>query len=401
MKEFQGYVRANGSVGIRNHTLILSATRAAHVLAAHVGKVVAGTKCFIPGDEDGRSRQDRETIARVMVGLGLNPNVGAVLVVSNKKHGGYAEFNPYRLAEEIGKSGKPVEVLILEDEGGFYNALGEGLKKARRLVFESSRVKRSSAEFGRLALGVKCGISDATSGIAGNPAVGYVVDRLIEQGGTAFFSETTEVIGAEHIVAERFESEREKMRFLEAVKRVEDEARETGEDIRTINPIPANIEAGLTTLEEKSLGAISKTGTKPIKGVLAYAERPQEPGLYFVDSWMSSTSLFLGYAASGASLIVFQMGGQGLPEHEPAVPSVATGFVSPIFYTTGNPRTYAKASHEMDFNAGGIITSGEKLDVVGSRLLERVLETASGTVTKAETLDYQDPVEIYLKGPCL
>jgi altronate dehydratase large subunit len=95
------------------------------------------------------------------------------------------------------------------------------------------------------------------------------------------------------------------------------------------------------------------------------------------------------------------MGGQGLPEHEPAVPSVATGFVSPIFYTTGNPRTYTKASHEMDFNAGEIITSGEKLDVVGSRLLERVLETASGTVTKAETLDYQDPVEIYLKGPCL
>lgn len=401
MNEIHGFVRSDGSVGIRNHILVISATRTVNVLAALVARNIRGAKCFIAGDEDGRCKQDRETIARVMFGLGKNSNVGAVLVVSNKIDGGYPEFNPNYMAEEIAKSGKPVDVLILEKEGGFYNALGEGIKKARRLSVKSSHARRELVDFGSLVLGVKCGMSDATSGIIGNPTLGFVVDRLIERGGTAFFSETTEVIGAEHIVAQRFPSDVERERFLSAVTMVDEEAKRTGEDIRTINPIPANIEAGLSTLEEKSLGAISKSGSKPISGVLKYAERPKNPGLYFVDSWMSSTSLFLGYAASGANLIIFQMGGQGLPPQEPIVPSISTGFVAPILYVTGNPRTYEKASSEIDFNSGRGIVSGEKPEDIAEDLFETILETSSGTLTKAETLDYQDPVEVYLTGPCL
>lgn len=400
MSEFLGFVRGDGAVGIRNHTLVISATRAAHFLASQVAGRIAGTKCFIPGDEDGRSKRDRETIARVMVGLGKNPNVGAVLVVSNKGHGGYNEFNPRRLAESIGSEGKPVDVLVLEEEGGFYDALGKGIKKARRMVQLASSARRVPVGLGSLTLGVKCGISDATSGIAGNPVVGCCVDQIIDNGGTALFSETTEVIGAEELLAQRFVSPEERETFLRAVHRVEEEARSTGEDIRTINPIPANIEAGLSTLEEKSLGAISKAGTRPISGVLRYGERPGKAGLYFVDSWMSSTSLFLGYAASGANLIVFQMGGQGLAANEPAMPSIATGLVAPIFYTTGNPRTYRKAVDEIDFNAGEVISARSKLKDVGDSLRDAILDVASGTVTKVETLDYQDPMEVYLTDPC-
>lgn len=396
--KFMGYAREDGNVGIRNYVLILAVTHAAHTLAHMIHENVNGARVFIPEDEDGRSSRDRETIARVLIGLGRNPNVGSVLLLCSNRAVAYDELNVSRISLEIKKSGKEVRVLAMDECGGFYIALGEGIRMARELIWQASRSRRTEARMEDLFIGVKCGLSDATSGIAGNPVVGNFADMLVNSGGRFLFSETTEVIGAEHIIASRCRDEQVRNKFLQAVAKTEDEAQSIGEDIRTINPIPANIQAGITTLEEKSLGAIAKAGHSALEDVIAYGERPRGKGLFFMDSWMSSTTLFLGYAAAGATLGIFQMGGSCLPDR-PVAPAIATGIVTPIFYVTGNPRTYRKG--EMDFNAGTVIERTESIENAGLRLCESVLETASGMMTITETLNYQDRVEIYLKEPKL
>lgn len=400
MRNMVGYINPDGSIGIRNYVLIMSVTRATHILTRKISENIRNTKCFIAEDEDGKSSQDRQTMSRVFIGLGSNPNVSSVLIVCNKSDSGYPELNPEHIVSKIKMSGKKVELLSVEEAGGYYNALADGIKIARYLVIEASKRRKDKVKLGDLSIGIKCGLSDSTSGISGNPTVGYFLDKLIDNGGTAFFSETTEVIGAEHIVAKRFGNDKARDKFLKAVYDTENEAKATGEDIRSINPIPANIEAGLTTLEEKSLGAISKAGSQEIQDVLEYAEKPKGSGLFFMNSWMSSTSLFLGYASSGANLIIFQMGGSALPLDSP-MPAIATGLVAPIFYTTGNPMTYQKVIDEFDFNSGTIIEERETLEEAGENLINKIKEIASGMLTKTETLNYQDPIQIYLKGPNL
>lgn len=397
---FLGYVRPDGSVGIRNHTLILSNGRGAANLAALLAKLAAGAKYFVQPNENGRDAADRRTIARTLVGLAKNPNVGAVLVVGNKKNGGYPEFTHEAIVGEIAKSGKPLDTLFLDSCGGFQQAVGAGMRKARLLARQASECVRREVGLGELCMAVKCGYSDATSGMSGNPVVGHLFDRLVDAGGTALFAETTEVIGAEHIVARRFPDPEERRKFLAAVARVEEEARSTGEDIRTINPIPANIQAGLTTLEEKSLGAIAKSGTRPILSCLEYAERPRARGLHYMDSWMSSTALFLGFAAAGSALNIFQVGGGWFPD-DAMMPTANTGLVAPTLYMTGNPRTYAKGAQEMDFNSGTVITEREPIARAGERLAAEVLRIASGRLTMGETMDVNDNLEVYLRGPGL
>lgn len=394
------YRRQDGSVGIRNYLLVMAATRAVHYVAASIAGLTEGTKCFVPQDEDGKSLRDRQTLRRVIVGLGSNPNVGGVLLICNGKSQGYPELIPAELAAEIKKTGKPVELLCLDEAGGMYEALAAGLRIARRLSREISYYRRTEASLGDLCLGIKCGLSDATSGIAGNPVAGGVFDLFVEQGGTAFFSETTEVIGAEHLLAKRCADDEVRKKLLNAVREAEESALSTGEDIRTINPIPANIAAGITTLEEKSLGAVSKAGSSVIRGVLSYGERPKGRGLFFVDSWMSSTSLFLGYAAAGAVLVIFQMGGMELPRSFVS-PAFATGIVAPILYMTGNPRTYEKAPDEIDFNAGTVISEGALVESAARDLEALICRTAAGGMVKSETLRYQDQAEIYFRGPNL
>ena len=254
---------------------------------------------------------------------------------------------------------------------------------------------------GPYTIGVKCGYSDPTSGISGNVVAGVFVDRLIDAGGTVFFGETTEVIGAEHLVAKRFLREEKRAEFLDIVRRAEEKALATGEDIRSINPVPANIEAGITTLEEKSLGAVAKTGSRPIQGSLAYAEIPPAPGLWFVDSWMATVTLFLGFAAAGSVLNIFQIGGGWLPGMDAMMPGHSIGLVAPSYFMTGNPETFIKSPAEVDFNAGTIITREESIAQAGVRLAADICEIASGGLTKVETLKTKDQLELYLQGPTL
>lgn len=398
---FLGYVRPDGRVGIRNYLLVVSNGRGGGALASIIASQVTGAKYYVPPSEFGRESSDRQTLARTVVGLADNPNVGAVLVVGVKPDSGYPELSREVVADPIMALDKPVDSVFLSTCGGFHAAIGEGIRKARVLAREASRAVRMEVDFGRLCLGVKCGYSDPTSGIAGNLVVGSLVDSLIDAGGTAFFSETTEVIGAEHLVSKRFTDPEEREKFLEAVAWTERTAKATGQDIRSINPVPANIEAGISTLEEKSLGAVAKSGTRAIKGCLAYAEAPKSNGLYFVDSWMATVTLFLGFAASGAVLNIFQVGGGWFPPQDAMMPGHHIGLVAPTMYMTGNPYTYPKADSDIDFDAGGVISRKESPAHVAEGLRAHVCTLASGMLTKVETLNVQDQLEVYMRGPTL
>ncbi len=398
---FLGYRRENGAVGIRNHVLIIPAQRQLNMVAQKISDMVHDTKAFISLGELGRPKEDRLVLQRTIVGLGMNPNTASVLIIGSTRGAGYDELKVEKLSSEIAKSKKRVEVLLLTEEGGLYNLLGQGIKVARDMVLEASKAVREPFDLGHLALGVKCGMSDSTSGICGNPTVGRVFDRLVQVGGRAVFSETTEVIGAEHVLVRRAKNESVAQKILKAVEETERKAKSVGEDIRKTNPIPENIAGGLTTLEEKSLGAIVKAGTSTIEDVIRYAERIEKPGLYFMDAWMSSLSLPTGYAASGVNLFMYQMGGAGVPGREFPLPAVSSGIVTPIMYLTGNFNTYERAEDNIDFNSGTVLQDLETPEEAADRLLKMILQIASGARTKAETFNHQDPVELYFQGPSL
>lgn len=392
---FLGYKRPDDSVGTRNYVLVIPGG----FLGNKICDFVNGARTILTADSgSGRTSRDRETIARTFIGLGMNPNAASVIVHSLSAGSGYLELSPSRIAEEIASSGKRVELIDVSKEGSTLRALEKGVQLAREMVLEASQLRRQPFSLEHLAVGVKCGASDTTSGIAGNPVIGNLFDRIVAAGGTAFFGENTEIIGAEHVLAKRGANQEVSRRILEVATETEKIAKSTGEDIRTINPVPSNIAGGISTLEEKSLGAIHKSGSAPIQGVLKYGERPKSKGLYFVDNWMHMGSIFTSYAASGAHLAIFQLGGGGWSGNDLLYNSTAV--VVPLIWTTANPKTLAMASTSIDFYSGTVIEGKDTIEEAGEKLLQTVLDIASGTCTKVETMRYADPTQIYLKDPC-
>lgn len=389
---FLGYPRANGTVGIRNYVLVLPGG----LVSTKICEFVSGVCTIITADVgSGRTKRDRETIARVLVGLGRNPNVAGVILHGISLGSGYPELKTETLASQIEEAGKPVEVISGKQYPDAFKVIERGIRVARQMVRDASDVRRELVDDGQLSIAVKCGRSDSTSGMAGNPAVGYLFDYVVGKGGTAFFGENTEIIGAEHLLAKRAISDEVGSEIINVALATEERAKSYGEDIRSINPVPSNIAGGISTLEEKSLGAIAKAGTAPIQGVLRYAEAPQGKGLYFVDNWMSQLSIFLGYAAAEATLTLYQLGGGGFLEDTLLSPSL--GVIAPLLWTTANHNTFHTAGESIDFYSGTVIEGKETLEEAGERLCELVRQVASGSMTKTETIKYQDPSQVYLQ----
>jgi len=388
-----GYQRPDGSYGTRNHVLIIPGG----IVADEICRFVRGTRTLVtPQTPAGRPGTDRETFARVYVGLAKNPNVASVIVNGTGSGRDYPEVVSELLAEEIGKSGKRVEMLN-PDGADTITLIGKGISMAREMVWEASKIRREPCPDSHLVIGVKCGASDPTSGIAGNPVIGYVYDRCVQAGGTAFFGENTEIIGAEHVLAKRAINEKVAEEILRVANETDVLAKAAGEDIRTINPVPANIKAGISTLEEKSLGAIHKSGSMPIQGVLKYAEAPQGKGLYFVDNWMWTLSIFMGYAAAGAQIVLYQLGGGGVAGD--SIFYHTGGLVAPLIWCSANPKTRQMGGWNLDHYSGTIIEGKETIEEVGERLYTTILDVASGTMTRSETVSHIDPNEIYTKEP--
>ena len=338
-------------------------------------------------------------LARFLTGIARNPNVANVLLIGMPHGYGYPEFQTDALAAEIAKSGTRLEILNVDRCGGLEGTVVKGIRLARELVREATAMRREAAPLSKLTIGMKCGDSDATSGLAGNPALGRAVDRLIDAGGTALFSETLELIGAEQTLVQRAKTPEVAQRLLRLIESWEARAASIGEDIRTINPIPENIAAGITTLEEKSLGAVEKTGTRELSGVLDYCERPGEPGLWLMDAWMSSYSLLPSFAAAGAQIVLYQLGGNELPPEDAPLSAVDPGLVAPLLTISGNPRTAKAAGDYLDVSTGGVLLGTETLDAAGEHILEEIVRAANGRATRGETMRYPEPFEVFFEGP--
>lgn len=397
--EFWGYSRPDGSVGVRNHVLILPATRNVNYICHRIALAVPGVTTFYTTGEYGRTGSDRKRLARFLTGIARNPNVANVLLIGMPHGYGYPEFQTDALAAEIARSGTRLEILNVDRCGGLEGTVVQGIRLARELVREATAMRREAAPLSKLTIGMKCGDSDATSGLAGNPALGRSVDRLIDAGGTALFSETLELIGAEQTLVQRAKTPEVAQRLLRLIADWEARAASIGEDIRTINPIPENIAAGITTLEEKSLGAVEKTGTRELSGVLDYCERPGAPGLWLMDAWMSSYSLLPSFAAAGAQIVLYQLGGNELPPEDAPLSAVDPGLVAPLLTISGNPRTAKAAGDYLDVSTGGVLLGTETLDTAGERILEEIVRAANGRATRGETMRYPEPFEVFFEGP--
>ena len=267
--DFMGYVRPDGKAGSRNYVAVIPSVVCANEVVDAIVSQTLNTKGLFHHQGCCQLPPDLERVTDTLIGLGLHPNVGAVLIVSLGCEGTDVE----RLYKTIQASGKPVEVIGIQELGGMTNAIAEGVRAAQKLSMQISGMQRQPVDISNYVMGIKCGGSDATSGLASNCVIGYVADKIVDLGGTVVFGETTEFIGAEHILARRGVTPEVGAKIFEKVAAMEARAKSLGCDMRKGQPTPGNIAGGLSSIEEKSLGAIVKSGTKPIQGVMEYGDR--------------------------------------------------------------------------------------------------------------------------------
>jgi len=373
MKMF-GYKRSDGSVGIRNHVLILPSVGCANHIVEIIASKVQGVIPLYHIQGCGQLGKDREQTSRTLIGLGTNPNVAACLVVGL----GCEQVSPEKLAEDISQSNKPVDSVTSINLGGELISIKKGIEIAQDYVSQSLKMEKEVIQVSDLVVGIKCALTDTTSGIAANPAVGKAADMIIKNGGTVIFGETSEFLGAEHILARRAINEKIAKRIYEITAEMEERARYMGVDIVGANPSPGNIERGITTIEEKSLGAILKGGSMPINGVLEYGEKVTEKGLYIMNSPGRTPEALTGLVASGANTLIMPTGG-GSPGGSP---------IAPILKVTGNENTYKILNDYIDIDVSSIIKGKNTIDEAGKKIYKEIINVASGKKTKVEMLGY-------------
>jgi (2R)-sulfolactate sulfo-lyase subunit beta len=369
-----GYRRPDGRVGVRNHVVVLPvddlSNRAAEGVAALIPGVVALPHPY------GRLQfgEDLELTFRTLSGHGANPNVyGAVVIGIEPK---WTE----RVAGEIARTGKPVEAFSIEGYGDL-RTIERASRAAYRLMQEASELEREPVEVRELVLSIKCGESDPTLGLAGNPALGRVVDRLVDAGATVIFGETSELTGAEHLIAERCATPEVREAFLRTYRDYVAMIEAKGVDLLGSQPTEGNIRGGLTTIEEKALGNIQKTGTRPVRKVL----RPAEPvgpgeGLVFMDS-SSAAAEMITLAVAGGSVLHFFTTGQGNVVGHPLVPVIK---ISP------NPKTCETMAEHVDVPLPDLLVGEIGLDEAASRILDIFERAVRDRLTAAELLGHKE-----------
>ncbi|QAT48937.1 galactonate dehydratase [Caproiciproducens sp. NJN-50] len=386
--KFMGYVRPDGRVGARNHVAVIPSVICANDVAQAVVGQVQGTVGFFHHQGCCQLPPDLERVTDTLIGLGCSPNVGAVLIVSLGCEGTDHE----RMMETIAKTGKPVKIIRIQELGGASRAIQAGIDAAQELAGRISGLQREPADLSNAVMAIKCGASDTTSGMASNCVVGYVADKMVDLGATVVFGETTEFIGAEHILARRAVNREVADRIYEIVDRMETRAKSLGCDMRKGQPTPGNIAGGLSSIEEKSLGAIVKSGNRPIQGVLEYPEMvTTQKGLWIKDTPGREPEILTGMACTGAQFMMFSTG-RGAPQGFPSMPVVKI---------CGNPNTYERMSHDMDLNAGLIIKGEKTIEQVGEEAFQKALCVLNGEMTKNEAIRYFNSIDIHTLGPVI
>lgn len=386
--EFMGYVRPDGKVGARNYVGVIPSVTCANDVAQAICRQVMGTVSFLHHQGCCQMPPDLERVTDTLISLGKSPNLASVLVVSLGCEGTDHE----RMVKEIAATGKHVEIIHIQELGGVSKAIQAGTDIARRLVIEASGLQRQPVDVSNIVMAIKCGASDTTSGMASNCVIGYVADKLVDLGATVIFGETTEFIGGEHLLARRAVSKEVGDKIFEIVEKMENRAKAIGCDMRKGQPTPGNIAGGLSSIEEKTLGAIVKSGTRPIQGVLDYPECvTNQKGLWIKDTPGREPEILTGMAATGAQFMMFSTG-RGAPQGFPCMPVVKI---------CGNPITYPRMEQDMDLNAGLIITGDKTIEQVGEEAFAKALRTLSGEMTKNEAIQYVSSIDIHCLGPVI
>ena len=381
---WDGYLRADGRKGVRNLVLIIYTVECAQFVAHAIAQGETDTHVIgFPGC------YDNQYAIRLMLALARHPNVGAVLSVGL----GCEYTQPEKIAKVVRESGRPADWFFIQESGGTSKSIARGKEAIAHLRSEIAQVQRVPMTLGDLTVGCECGGSDGTSGLAGNPVVGAFFDKLVDAGGRAVFEETVEMIGLRDILVSRAANDTARAELTAAY----DKAVAYCRSVRQFSASPGNFAGGLTTIEEKSMGAFAKSGTRPIQGVIKVAEAPRGPGLWIMDSVPDSHFMQFGYTnpndtegimdliSSGAQIVLF-VTGRG---------SVIGSPVAPLIKITGNTQTYQRMIEDMDFNAGTVLTGESSLDEAGNQLLSMVTHVAAGTPSKPERLGHREYFVMY------
>jgi arabinonate dehydratase len=395
VRTFQGFLRADGRVGTRNYIAVISTVNCSASTSKYIAdrfRDGAATRAY--PNVDGVfaithkggcglafGGPDHAQLERVLAGFANHPNVAAYVIVGLGCEVSYAQhlveaqdlvasFAPRKPAAGNGKA-RP-RVLNIQEQGGITRTVEAAVAAVNQLLPEANEWKRTTQPASKIVLALECGGSDGNSGITANPALGVAADLVVAQGGTAILGETTEIYGAEHLLTRRAVTREVGEKLVERIKWWEWYTGLFGAEINN-NPSPGNKDGGLTTIYEKSLGALAKGGTTPLVDVVGYAEPVTTPGLVFMDTPGYDPPCTTGLVASGANVLVFTTGRGSVLGLKP----------TPCVKVATNTPMYNRMSDDMDLDAGPIL-EGETVESVGRRMFDLILEVASGQRTKSE-----------------
>ena len=387
-RTFRGYCRADGRVGTRNYIGVLTSVNCSATVARHIAEAAERSGLIDAYDNvDGivpithvsgcgmaGSGEGFEILRRTLWGTAANANFGAILLVGL----GCEVLQIDRLKKDYGLSENAAfQSFTIQDTGGTRRAIEEGLARLKALLPEVNGISRSEADAREIVLGLQCGGSDAWSGVTSNPALGNASDRLAALGATVILSETPEIYGAEHLLYARAKSPEISAKLRARLDWWERYTRLHGAEMNN-NPSPGNKAGGLTTILEKSLGAVAKGGTSTLNDVVEYAEPIRERGLIFMDSPGFDPCSATGQVASGATLIAFTTGRGSAFGCKP----------SPSIKLSSNSEIYRRMEEDIDIDCGSIVTGAATIEEKGTEILDYLLEVASGRQSKSEALGY-------------
>jgi len=365
---FNGYIRPDGSVGIRNHVVVIPTVACANGVADMISRSVPGVVPLMHGHGCGRALEI-PMHQRALAGLGENPNVAGALVIGL----GCETLNAQLIASEIAQTGKPAEFLIIQEQGGSRKTAAQGIDIVQKMLETVRNMKRTPCSLDRIVLGLECGGSDAFSGITANPAAGLVSDWLVDRGGTMILTETTEMIGTGHILSRRAKDKDVADRIVQIIDQADKRTHDILGELASLVIAPGNMDGGMSSIQEKSLGCIIKAGSKTISEVVDYARAPSEKGLVIMDGPGYDIESLAGLAAAGCQLMLFTTG-RGNPAGFPIVP---------VIKISSTTRLYKAMEDDIDINAGEVL-EGKSLEDVSGRIRDCVMDVLNGEQTKAE-----------------
>lgn len=373
--KFMGYRRENGRVGIRNHVVTLPLDDLSNAACEAVANNIKGVMALPHAYGRLQFGEDLELFFRTLIGTGANPNVAAVVVI------GIEPEWTNRVVEGIAETGKPVKGFSIERSGDI-KTIADASYQAKEYLQNASEIQRTECSMDELYVSIKCGESDTTSGLASNPTVGNVIDRIVEMGGTASFGETSEITGAEHVCKERAATPEVGEEFMHVFNAYDAIIKQfKTDDLSGSQPTKGNIRGGLTTIEEKAFGNLQKIGKKSrYVGVLKSAEAPKGKGLWYMDTSSAAAEAVTLWAASGAVVHLFPTG-QG---------NIIGNPIEPVIKLSANPLTCSTMHEHIDLDVSAILKGELTLDGAGDLLVDMMIRTCNGRLTAAEALGHRE-----------